>query len=157
LGATVWTLTRLPLLASVIPEGSPLRGEVAVASGDAHEEGIVLLEDGRVGDLRDRSVLRRSVHLGQDLLGECLGDTEQVDGAAGFSDALGLGLGEGLDMAPGGVLEEGVSESIDAGTLPVSAQELYSNPALEWPVRTWSACGKLLSNAIEQRGTNGVK
>jgi hypothetical protein len=102
-----------------------LRGEVAVTSGDTHEEGIVLLEDGRVGDLRDRGVLGRSVHLGQHLLRERLGDAEQVDGAAGLSDALGLGLGEGLDMSPGGVLEESVSESIGARTLRFSAQTPY--------------------------------
>lgn len=48
----------------VVPERFPLRGKVAVASGDAHEESVVLLQDGRVGDLRDRGVFGRSVHLG---------------------------------------------------------------------------------------------
>lgn len=95
----------LPLLAGVVPEGSPLRGEVAVARGDAHQEGIVLLEDGRVGDLGDGGVLGGSVHLGQNILGEGLGHAVEVDGAAGLADALGLGLGEGLDVSPGGVLE----------------------------------------------------
>jgi len=98
--------TSLPLLASVVPEGPPLRGEVAVASGDAHEEGIVLLEDGGVGDLGDGGVLGRSVHLGQDLLWKSLCDAVEVDLAACLTDALGLSLGEGLDMTPGGVLEE---------------------------------------------------
>jgi hypothetical protein len=100
--------TALPLLAGVVPEGPPLRGEVAVASGNAHKESIVLLEDRRVGDLGDRGVLGRSVHLGQNLLGESLGDAVEVDLAAGLTNALGLSLGEGLDMTPGGVLEKAV-------------------------------------------------
>lgn len=95
---------RLPLLASVVPEGSPLGGPVAVAGGDAEEERVVLLEHRGVGDLGDRLVLGRSVHLGQDLLGESLLDAVEIDGAAGLFDALGLSLGEGLDVAPGGVL-----------------------------------------------------
>lgn len=95
----------LPLLAGVIPEGPPLRREVAVAGGNAHKEGIVLLEDRGVGDLGDRGVLGGSVHLGQDFLGESLGDAVQVDRAAGLTDAFGFGLGEGLDVAPGGVLK----------------------------------------------------
>ena len=98
--------TGLPLTAGAVPEGPPLRGEVAVAGGDAHEESIVLLENGGVGDLRDGVVLRGSVHLGQNLLGEGLGDAVEVDGTAGLADALGLGLGEGLDVSPGGVLEK---------------------------------------------------
>jgi hypothetical protein len=48
------------------------------------------------------------VHLGEDLGGEGLGDAVEVDAAAGFSDALGFGLGELLDVAIGGVLEGGV-------------------------------------------------
>jgi hypothetical protein len=32
------------------------------------------------------------VHLGEDLLGESLGDAVEVDLAAGLADALGLGL-----------------------------------------------------------------
>jgi len=98
--------TSLPLLAGVVPEGPPLGGEVAVAGGDTHKEGIVLLKDGGVGDVGDRRVLGRSVHLGQNLLGEGLGDAVQVDLAASLTNALGLGLGEGLDMSPGGVLEK---------------------------------------------------
>jgi hypothetical protein len=45
------------------------------------------------------------VHLGEHLLGEGLGDAVEVDLAAGLADALGLGLGELLDVAIGGVLE----------------------------------------------------
>jgi hypothetical protein len=44
------------------------------------------------------------VHLGEDLLGEGLGDAVEVDLAAGLADALGLSLGELLDVAIGGVL-----------------------------------------------------
>ena len=97
--------TGLPLAAGPVPEGPPLGGEVAVAGGDAHQEGIVLLEDGGVGDLGDGGVLGRSVHLGEDLIGEGLGDAVEVDGTTGLTDTLGLGLGEGLDVSPGGVLE----------------------------------------------------
>jgi hypothetical protein len=46
------------------------------------------------------------VHLGEDFLGESLGDAVEVDGTAGLADALGLSLCEGLDVTPGGVLEE---------------------------------------------------
>ena len=95
----------LPLLASVVPEGPPLGREVTVAGRDAHQEGVVLLEGGWVGHLGDRGVLLGGVHLGQDILGEGLGDAVEVDGAAGFSDALGLSLGELLNVAIGGVLE----------------------------------------------------
>ena len=95
----------LPLLAGVVPEGPPLGGEVAVAGGNAHEEGVVLLEGRGVGHLGDRAVLFGGVHLGEDLLGESLGDAVEVDLAAGLADALGLSLGELLDVAIGGVLE----------------------------------------------------
>lgn len=94
----------LPLLASVVPERAPLGWEVAVAGGDSEQESVVLLEYRGVGDLRDGLVFGRGVHLGQDVLREGLLDAVEVDGTAGFFDALGLGLGEGLDMAPGGVL-----------------------------------------------------
>jgi hypothetical protein len=97
--------TGLPLTAGAVPEGPPLRGEVAIAGGNAHQEGIVLLEDRRIADLGDGGVLGGSVHLGQDIVGESLGDAVEVDGTAGLTDALGLGLSESLDVAPGGVLE----------------------------------------------------
>ena len=45
------------------------------------------------------------MHLGQNFLRESLGDAVEVDLAAGLADALGLGLGELLDVAIGGVLE----------------------------------------------------
>ena len=50
----------------------PLRGEVAVASRDTEKEGIEL---GNVVRCKNRVVrLGRSVHLGEDLLGERLRD-----------------------------------------------------------------------------------
>lgn len=45
------------------------------------------------------------MHLGQNFLRESLGDAVEVDGTAGLANTLGLGLGEGLDVTPGGVLE----------------------------------------------------
>lgn len=41
--------TGLPLTTGGVPEGLPLRGEVSVTSGDAEEEGVVLLESLGVG------------------------------------------------------------------------------------------------------------
>lgn len=123
--------TGLPLAAGAVPEGPPLRGEVAVAGGDAHEEGIVLLEDGGVGNLRDGVVLGGSVHLGQNLLGEGLGDAVEVDGTAGLADALGLGLGEGLDVAPGGVLDVVVSVGLFRYNR-VFVQPLSNNGVDQW-------------------------
>jgi len=58
------------------------------------------------------------VHFGQDVLGKRLWDLVEVAGSAGFLDALGLVLGEGLDMAPGGVLK--------AGMLAVSTRAMYN-------------------------------
>ena len=52
------------------------------------------------------------MHLCQDLLWESLGDLVEVDGAAGFFDALRLSLREGLDMTPCGVLVECVSDKV---------------------------------------------
>lgn len=107
--------TGLPLAAGLVPECAPLGGEVAVASGNAHQEGIVLLENAGVRESGDGVVLLGGVHLGQNLLGESLLDAVQVDGAAGGLDALGLGLGEGLHVAVHGVLDSFVSaSSIDA-------------------------------------------
>ena len=78
-------------------------GEVAVSRWDAEQESIIVHD---VLD-RDKGVVRLggSVHLGEDLIGEGLGDAVEVDGTAGLTDALGLSLGEGLDVTPGGVLE----------------------------------------------------
>ena len=66
--------TRLPLLACLVPEGFPLRGEVAVAGGDAEEEGVVFFE--LVGrDEGDGRGLAWRVHFGQDFLWEGLFDS----------------------------------------------------------------------------------
>lgn len=65
-----------PLRAGVVPEGLPLRGEVAVARGDAEEEGVVLFERDRV-DGGNRGALGWGVHFGQDFFGEGLGDPER--------------------------------------------------------------------------------
>ena len=61
-----------PLRARVVPEGLPLGGEVAVARGDAEEEGVVLFERDGV-DGRDRGALGWGVHFGEDVFGEGLG------------------------------------------------------------------------------------
>jgi len=64
-----------PLLASLVPESFPLGRKVAVTGGDANEEGVVLLEDGRVVEDGDVCGLGGGVHLGEDFLGECLGNS----------------------------------------------------------------------------------
>lgn len=66
----------LPLLAGLVPEGLELGGEVAVAGGDAEEDGVEGLEFGRVVQ---HSVvgLGWSVHLLEDLVGERLRDLEE--------------------------------------------------------------------------------
>ena len=96
--------TRLPLATSTVPEGLPLRREVAVSCRNAEEEGIVLLERLCVGG-RDALVFRRGVHLLQDFLGEGFRDLEEVAGAAGFFNAFGFCFSEVLDVAPCGVLD----------------------------------------------------
>ena len=58
----------LPLLAGLIPEGLPLGGEVAVAGGDAEEEGVVFREL-LGGDEGDGVGLAGGVHLAEDFLG----------------------------------------------------------------------------------------
>lgn len=61
-----------PDRAGLVPEGLPLSGEVTVTGGDTQQDGVVLQE---VIGLNDRVAgLGRGVHLGQDLVGESLGD-----------------------------------------------------------------------------------
>ena len=61
-----------PELAGRVPERLPLGGEVAVAGGDAEEEGVEL---GEVAGREDRvRGLGGRVQLGEDVLGERLGD-----------------------------------------------------------------------------------
>jgi hypothetical protein len=67
--------TSRPLLAGGVPKSLPLGREVSVTGRDAEEEGIVLLELGRVGEGLDVGVLGRGVHLGQDLLRKSLRST----------------------------------------------------------------------------------
>lgn len=77
----------------------PLGGEVSVSGGDAEEESIVGLEGGGILEEGDVSGLGGSVHLGEDVLGEGLGDLEEVGGATGLFDTGLLSLGELLDVA----------------------------------------------------------
>jgi hypothetical protein len=82
----------------------PLSREVTESGGDTEEDTVVLLELLGVLEGGDAGVLGRSVHLGQDLLGESLGDLVDIDLDAGLLSTLLLGLGEGLDMPVKGVL-----------------------------------------------------
>ena len=62
----------LPEVAGSIPEGLPLRWEVTIASGDTTKDAI---EVGEFGGGDDRVVgLGGSMHLGQNVLSESLGD-----------------------------------------------------------------------------------
>ena len=81
----------------------PLSGEVAETGGDTQQEAIIALKGG-VGEDGDVGILGRSIHLGQDIVGEGLGDLVQVDGDTGLLSALLLSLGQGLDVAVHGVL-----------------------------------------------------
>jgi hypothetical protein len=64
--------TASPDTTGLVPEGLPLGGEVSVTGGDTEEDGVVLEESVGLGD--GVVTLWGSVHLGQDLLGESLGD-----------------------------------------------------------------------------------
>lgn len=96
-----------PLSAGAVPEGLPLRGEVAVAGGNAHQDGVVLLQLlGAFGALQEGHVsgLAGGAHGGEGLLGESLGDLVKVGLAAGLLDTLLLGLRQLADVAVHGVL-----------------------------------------------------
>lgn len=82
----------------------PLGREVSVTGRDTEEEAVVLEELLGVVEGRDVGILGGSVHLGQDFLGESLGDLEDVDGTTGSLDTLLLSEGESLDVAVEGVL-----------------------------------------------------
>ncbi len=73
---TVFTpiTTSEPHLASGIPEGFPLGGEIAVTSWNTHKESIVFLERIR-GDEGDVFALLWDVHFGEDILSEGLLDS----------------------------------------------------------------------------------
>lgn len=65
-----------PLLAGLVPEGLELCWEVAVTRGDAEEDAVKGLKLG--GVLEDADVgLGGRVHLGEDILGEGLGDSKE--------------------------------------------------------------------------------
>ena len=65
--------TGAPDSASLVPESLPLGREVTITSGDTEEDGIVLKE--LVGFGNGVGGLGRSVHLGQNLIGESLGNS----------------------------------------------------------------------------------
>lgn len=98
--------TVLPLATSLVPESLELRGVVAVTGGDTEEEGVVLLEDLRVGEDGVTSLLGRSVHLGENLLRERFLDLVNITGTSGFLDAASLSFGEGTDVTPCGVIDD---------------------------------------------------
>jgi hypothetical protein len=113
----------LPEGAETVDEGLPLRGVVAEAGGDAEEEGVILSNfvggyhgDGGVfwrGVLR--GLLARGLHdggagtdhLGEDFLGEGLGDLVDIGGATSRFDTCQFGVGERLDVAVHGVVDDG--------------------------------------------------
>ena len=86
-----------PDRASGIPEGLPLSREVTVAGRNTEKDGIVLQEV--LGLSNGVRRLGGGVHLGQNLVGEGLGDLEDVGLAAGGLNALLLSLGQLLDVA----------------------------------------------------------
>lgn len=112
-----------PDATGAVPEGLPLRGEVTVASGDTEEDTIVGEE--LVRGHNGVGGLGGSVHLGQDIVGERLGDPmgdkvvsqshcaqyaaegllENIGLTTGSLNALLLGLSQLLDVAVQGVLE----------------------------------------------------
>lgn len=97
--------TGSPDLARLVPEGLPLGGEVAVTSGDTEEEGIVLKELLRLGD--GVVGLGRSMQQLQNVVGESLGDLEDVGLATSSLNALLFGLRQLGDVAVQGVLQRG--------------------------------------------------
>jgi hypothetical protein len=82
-----------PLLASGVPEGLELRGEVAVTCGDTEEDAVKGLELRGVLDGAHVGVLGGCVHLGENFLGKSLGDLEQDGVTASLPDALELSIG----------------------------------------------------------------
>jgi len=102
-------LALLPQLAGAIPEGLPLSGEVTEASGYTIKDTIIVSE---VIGRNDRIIgLGGRMHLGQDLLGESLGDL--IDGSRSTSgfDTFLLSLGHFGDVAV-----QGVDDNCDVGS-----------------------------------------
>ena len=98
----------LPLLARVIEEGLPLRGEIAVAGRDAEEEGVVGLQGLGRGE-GDRRVLPRGVHLLEHLLGQRLLHLEEVRFPACGLDPGLFRFGQLADVPVHGVLGHAIA------------------------------------------------
>ena len=60
-GILVVVAALLPLSAGLVPEGLPLRREVAVSGWDAQQESVILFESGRVRERLDVGWLGRSL------------------------------------------------------------------------------------------------
>jgi len=82
-----------PLSTRLIPKGFKLRREISVAGWDAKEDSIESLELGGVVEGGYVGGLGRSVHLGEDILRESLGDLEEGGITASLLDALQLSIG----------------------------------------------------------------
>jgi len=102
-------LALLPELACAVQESLELSGHVTVASGDAKEEAIVVSEVAGSDDGVRR--LGRCMHLGQNLLGESLGNLVDGDLTTGSFDAPLLSLGNLGDVAV-----EGVDDDSEVGS-----------------------------------------
>jgi hypothetical protein len=105
--------TGTPELTGRVPEGFPLRGEVAITGGYAKEEGVII---GELGHLKNGvGGLGRCVHLVEDFLWEGLANSggmlvvqrlpgsvnllENRDLASSFFYALLLGLGDWIKVS----------------------------------------------------------
>lgn len=124
---------RLPEVAKAVDEGFPLRGVVAVAGGDAEQEGVVFGHvvrfDGRDGGVFWGGVLEGLLmgwwkgdglgtdHLGENFLGESLSDLKDVYLAAGGFNAGLLGVCQLLDVAIHGPVDDSDTRSHDEGFL----------------------------------------
>jgi hypothetical protein len=95
----------------------PLSGEVPISGGNAKQEAVILDEGLGIFEEGDIAILGGSVHLGEDLVGQSLGELVDVDLSASSLGTLLLGLGELLDVAVHGVL---------ARTFDVSKREVLT-------------------------------
>lgn len=82
----------------------PLSGEVPISGGNAKQEAVILDEGLGIFEEGDIAILGGGVHLGEDLVGQSLGELVDVDLSASSLGTLLLGLGELLDVAVHGVL-----------------------------------------------------
>lgn len=95
----------LPLLASPVPESLELGGEVSVTGRDTEEDTVELLEDRGVLKDGDIGSLGAGVHLLEDFLGKGLGDLEELGVTTSLLDTLQLSIGQLLDVAVHGVVD----------------------------------------------------